>query len=128
MMTILIKCYIVMDTVDWDYILGNFNGFDYDEDDAEDNYNEMIHESIDDYVGGRFDYDNKELVEKYGVFDAIALYGALYNNDFGDWQLSDSKRKNYGVLAYMIIYDEFMGKYDFDTMKEQANDKLSDSE
>ena len=112
-----------MDTIDWDYMLENFNGFEYDDDDAQDNYNEMIHEVIDDYVL-HFDYDNKELVDKYGVFDAIALY----NDNFGGWQISDSKSKNYAVLAYMIIYDEFMEKYDFETMKEKENDKLSDSD
>lgn len=110
-----------MNTIDWDYILGNFNDFDYDADDAEDNYTEMIHTAIDEYVQ-YFDYDNKELVEKYGVFDAISLY----QDNYGEFVFEKKNAFNqYALLAYIIIYEGFNDKYSFDKMKEDyENDAI----
>tara|TARA_B110000259_G_scaffold68569_1_gene80812 strand:+ start:117 stop:488 length:372 start_codon:yes stop_codon:yes gene_type:complete len=110
-----------MNTIDWDYILENFNDFDYDADDAEDNYTEMIHLAIDEYVQ-YFDYDNKELVEKYGVFDAISLY----QDNYGEFVFEKKKAfEQYASLAYIIIYEGFNDKYSFDKMKkEYENDAI----
>ena len=110
-----------MDTIDWDYILENFNDFDYDADDAEDNYTEMIHLAIDEYVQ-YFDYDNKELVEKYGVFDAISLY----QDNYGEFVFEKKKAfEQYASLAYIIIYEGFNDKYSFDKMKQEIeNDAI----
>jgi hypothetical protein len=110
-----------MDTIDWEYILGNFNDFDYDADDAEDNYTEMIHVAIDEYVQ-YFDYDNKELVEKYGVFDAISLY----QDNYGEFVFEKKNAyKQYASLAYIIINEGFNDKYSFDKMKQEIeNDAI----
>jgi hypothetical protein len=69
-------------------------------------YCDTLHETIDGYVC-RFDYEAKEVVDGYGVFDAIKVC----KEKFGDFEIEESNHKNYLKLYYVIIEEEFMNKY-----------------
>ena len=67
---------------------------------------DTLHETIDGYVM-KFDYEAKEVVDGYGVFDAINVY----KDKCGDFEIEESNHKNYLKLYYVIIEEEFMNKY-----------------
>ena len=69
-------------------------------------YYDTLHETIDGYVC-KFDYEAKEVVDGYGVFDAIKVC----KEKFGDFEIEESNHKNYLKLYYVIIEEEFMNKY-----------------
>lgn len=64
------------------------------------------HEAIDNYVC-KYDYEAKQVVDDYGVFDAIKLC----KDHYCDFEIDESPIKNYLKLYYVIIEEEFMTKY-----------------
>lgn len=70
-------------------------------------YYDALHEVIDSYVC-RYDYEAKEVVDKYGVFNAISDYN---DEGMGDFEIDESATKNYMKLYYILIYRFIMDNY-----------------
>ena len=70
-------------------------------------YYDALHDVIDSYVC-RYDYEAKEVVDKYGVFNAISDYN---DEGIGDFEIDESATKNYMKLYYILIYRFIMDNY-----------------
>jgi hypothetical protein len=69
-------------------------------------YYDALHEVIDNYVT-KYDYEAKEVIDKYGVFKIIEEY----ENQYGDFEIDKSEMKNYMKLYYILIYNYIMENY-----------------
>ena len=69
-------------------------------------YYDIKSEEIDDYCL-KYDYEAKEVVDEYGVFDAIKLY----QDDNGEFDIEDNNRRNYLKLFYLIVDEAVMKEY-----------------
>ena len=85
-----------------------FNNYDV-QNMNEDEYAEVMHESVNDYVS-KNDDKHRDLVDGYGVFEAIKLYEQTY----GRYEVLDNVSENYALLAFIIIYDQMTDKYGFE--------------
>ena len=81
--------------------------YDQEEHEGDDNWHcDARHEEIDAYCV-RYDYEAKEIVDKYGVFKAIKLY----QDQYGEYVIDDNEHKNYMLLYYLIIEEQLMDDY-----------------
>jgi len=68
----------------------------------EDKFYEYKHFYIDNYVSLIMNNKNiKKLIDNFGFKNAIKLY----EEEHGDFDISDNKTKNYAILAYNLIDD-----------------------
>ena len=88
-----------------------FEHYDFPSD--EHNYLDQLRESVDIYV-----FKNKtklwDLVDGFGVFEAIELY----NQTYGNYIVADKVSDNYKILAFMIIHETMKEKYSYEKIKE----------
>lgn len=80
----------------------------------EDEYYDCLHTAIDDWIVGSTG-EAKELVDDFGVLNAIRLY----QENYGEFCLDDDDDKVYMTLAYCIIKEWFNTNYDFDKLKKE---------
>lgn len=90
--------------VDFDYIIHHISNFC--EFLNEKLYYDNIHDAVNDYVV-HYDYEIKEIVDKYGVFKAIQLR----KDSYGEFEIDKNENKNYMTLGYVIISEEVKNKY-----------------
>jgi hypothetical protein len=88
-----------------DFLSNNYNDVQYMN---EHEYAEAMHESVNDYVS-KNDDKHRDLVDRYGVFEAIKLYEQTY----GRYEVLDNVSENYALLAFIIIYDQMIDKYGY---------------
>jgi len=80
-----------------------FDGYEYNGDKDGDDFQDELHEIIDEYICSEHEHFIRELVHTYGVFKAIKDYNCEYGEFTIDPDLSFVK--NYGTLAYYIVND-----------------------
>ena len=78
----------------------------------EDEYYDKKHKIIDDWVSGSTG-EAKELVDDFGVLNAIRLYKESY----GEFILDEDDNKVYLCLAFCIIYEWFNEHYSYEELK-----------
>ena len=66
-------------------------------------YYDAKHEVIDNYVT-KYDYEAKEVIDKYGVFKIIQEY----KDEYGDFEIDKNDTKNYMCLYYFLIDNYIM--------------------
>ena len=78
-----------------------FDGYEYNGDKDDDDFQDELHEIIDEYIVCEDEDIVKKIVHKYGVFKAIKDYTCEY----GDFDIDPdlSFMKTYGTLAYFIV-------------------------
>jgi len=81
----------------------------------EDEYYDCLHTAIDDWIVGSTG-EAKELVDDYGVLNAIRLYQENYGQDF---EVDDDDDKVYATLSYCIIKDYFNTNYSYEELKKE---------
>jgi hypothetical protein len=69
-------------------------------------YYDAKHEVIDCYVS-KYDYEAKEVIDKYGVFKIIREYSDFY----GEYDIDESDRKNYMRFYFHLIDRYIMDNY-----------------
>lgn len=78
----------------------------------EDEYFDKKHKIIDDWVCGSTG-EAKELVDDFGVLNAIRLY----KENYGEFILYEDDNKVYLCLAFGIIYEWFNEHYSYEELK-----------
>ena len=81
------------------------------------------HQFIDEYVV-KYDYEAKEVVNKYGVFELIEEY----ENQYGKFVIDKNELKNYLVLYYVLIDNYIMENHIEKLEKECKNDDDTDDD
>ena len=78
-----------------------FDGYEYNGDKDDDDFQDELHEILDEYICGEQEQFIRDLVHTYGVFKAMKDYSCEY----GDFDIDSdlSFVKTYGTLAYFII-------------------------
>ena len=78
-----------------------FDGYEYNGDKDDDDFQDELHEILDEYICGEQQQFISDLVHTYGVFKAIKDYSCEY----GDFDIDPdlSFVKTYGTLAYFIV-------------------------
>lgn len=82
----------------------------------EDEYADALREGVDIYVSKNDDM-HKDLVDEFGVFEAIELY----NQTYGNYIVADKVSDNYKTLAFIIIHEMMKEKYSYERIKEIEN-------
>jgi hypothetical protein len=80
-----------------------FDGYEYNGDKVGDDFQDELHDMIDNYIVSEDEDIVKKIVHKYGVFKAIKDYTCEYGEFHIDPDLSFLK--TYGTLAYYIVDD-----------------------
>ena len=80
-----------------------FDGYEYNGDKVGDDFQDELHDMIDNYIVCEDEDIVKKIVHKYGVFKAIKDYTCEYGEFDIDPNLSFMK--TYGTLAYYIVDD-----------------------
>lgn len=93
-----------MPYIDFDEIVNYFK--DYNEEINIDNYYDIKHNAIEEYLLNN-DYENKQLVDQFGVFKALKLY----TQNFGEFDFEKNESNMYATLAYIIIDENFNNKF-----------------
>ena len=75
----------------------------------EDEYYDCLHTAIDDWVVGSTG-EAKELVDDFGVLNAIRLY----QENYGGFLLDDNDDKVYATLSYCIVKEWFCNYYSYE--------------
>ena len=98
-----------------DFLFNNYDVQNMDEDE----YAEAMRESVDIYVSKNDDM-HKDLVDEFGVFEAIKLYEQTY----GRYEVLDNVSENYALLAFIIIYDQMIDKYGFEDAEDDERESV----
>jgi len=77
---------------------------------------DALHEEIDAYVV-KYDYEAKQVVLKYDVFEAIAICKEKY----GEFEIEEEHSNNYLKLYYLIIEEVMMDNYQQE-LEDMANE------
>jgi len=77
---------------------------------------DALHEEIDAYVV-KYDYEAKQVVLKYDVFEAIAICKEKYE----EFEIEDTPTKNYLKLYYLIIEEVMMDNF-IQELEDMANE------
>ena len=77
-------------------------------------YYDFKHQFIDEYVVN-YDFEAKEVVNKYGVFKLIEEY----ENQYGKFEIDKSEYKNYLVLYYVLI-DNYIMENHIDKLEQEC--------
>jgi hypothetical protein len=80
-----------------------FDGYEYNGDKVGNDFQDELHDMIDNYIVSEDEDIVKKIVHKYGVFKAIKDYTCEYGEFHIDADLSFLK--TYGTLAYYIVDD-----------------------
>ena len=72
-----------------------------------DNWSDVFHTEIDNEVSYNSIGNNIMIINEYAgdVFEAIQLY----ENHFGEFQITNDKHKFYAQLAFISVYEKFYG-------------------
>jgi len=72
-----------------------------------DNWSDVFHTEIDNEVSYNSIGNNIMIINEYAgdVFEAIQLY----NDNFGEFQITNDKHKFYAQLAFISVYEKFYG-------------------
>jgi hypothetical protein len=83
------------------------------------------HEVIDNYVV-KYDYEAKEVIDKYGVFKIIQEY----KDEYGDFEIDKKETKNYMCLYYFLIDNYITENHhkELEKLSIEDNDKDNDED
>lgn len=76
----------------------------------DDNYQDFKHQLLDYYITNSNNYyENKTIVENYGMLNALRLH----NSQYGAYNIDDeTDTQVYNCLSYIIAYEWFSDQYD----------------
>jgi hypothetical protein len=78
------------------------------------------HEVIDNYVV-KYDYEAKEVVDKYGVFKLIQEY----ENQYGEFEIDKNELNNYMKLYFLLI-DNYIMDYHIQKLEQVCKENDTD--